>query len=336
MSFLIKKNSTDWSGFYGETSMYVKTGAASWNNVKQGFVKTSGGWKQFYIDIIDHFTRTTTGTLGNSDNGFTWTNLFGSFYSTGSAAQADTLPSLAYVETNKNDAQITAAVTNGTGVAFWVNPDNNSWYAAVAIAQAVDTPYSYSYACGTYQCNPVATYTQSCSTCYDTCYNKFYAGGRSDCPSCSFNGFSGTCTCSYSCNPHPCSCTNVFAGYTYSTCTAYCTASGVTTTINYYLQIIVGTSSGAYTVLSTNTSSAQIAAIQVTTSGNYANIFAYSDAAATSLVTLAGNPNVAIQLWNDPAHTTNTNGILGAKHGIVKSVSPYNQSSQVSSFTAKA
>ena len=326
MPFYVK-DSSNWTA-PNNPRIYIKTGAASWNNVKQGFVKTSGGWKQFYIDVEDHFTRTTTGTLGNSDNGFTWTNLFGTFYANGSSAQSDNIPALAYVETNKQDAIISGAVGLGTGVAFWVNP-GNSWFAAMSYSDQTTSSYSYSYACGTYACNPVATYTQSCSQCYDVCYNRFYADGSYACPGCSYAPFSGICACAYNCNPHSCNCTNVFAGYSYSTCTSYCTASGTTTNTNYYLQIIGGTTSGSYNIFNTISTAQPVAAIKVITYGTYATVLAYSDAGATNLLT-------STTLNNDPIHTIGATGILGTKHGIVKAFSSYGQSSQVFTFSAKA
>lgn len=328
MSLRVKTDSSTWSSVVGA---YVKTGASSWSTVKQAYVKTSGGWKQFFINVLDTFFRTTTGGLGTSDNGFSWNALFGTWYSNGNLAASDDTATttdaaaLAYVEVGNANAIVTASLGVGVGPAFWVTP-SNGWWGVISYSDQTSSSYSYSYPCGTYACNPQPIYNYVCQSCPVYCPGaSYYTGSRSAC-NCNWNGLSGLCQCpSYICPPYyqPCNCSYQYAGTAYSSCTSYCVASGTNTSTNYYIQIIQSTGGTGYSVVSTTQLNSQPASIRVTTSGTTATVQAYSDSAAVNAL-------------GSPVTATNSTSYFGTKHGIVKSYSPYGQTSSIFSFSAEA
>ena len=61
------------------------SGASTWHAVSSGWIKVAGTWRQWFVGaVVDTFTRTTSGTLGTSDTGNSWTSLFGTWFSNGS------------------------------------------------------------------------------------------------------------------------------------------------------------------------------------------------------------------------------------------------------------
>ena len=57
----------------------------SWHAASTAYVKVSGSWRQWFTQtILDSFTRTTSGSLGNTDINTPWTAVNGVWYANGS------------------------------------------------------------------------------------------------------------------------------------------------------------------------------------------------------------------------------------------------------------
>lgn len=149
-----------------------------WKQVTAAYTKVAGVWKQWYAPaIVDNFNRSTSGGLGTSTSGASWSNLRQSWYANGSSAQSDASASsyaLATVGFGSVNLVASAGVTNGTGLGFWIQ-DADNWYAAYAF----QTTTSSSYLCGYTSCPPCTTnttyYTPSYSSC--TCNPGDSGGG---------------------------------------------------------------------------------------------------------------------------------------------------------------
>ena len=140
-----------------------------WKNAERAYVKTAGVWKQVFKAFVkDTFTRTTTTSLGTSDNGSTWSNLRGTWYANGSQAQSDTNQSdypIAVIDAESNSALVSANVAGGTGTVFWAQ-DADNWWAA--FSYKVASPYSYNY---TYPCTGSCYGCSSSTGCTGLCNN---------------------------------------------------------------------------------------------------------------------------------------------------------------------
>lgn len=257
--------------------------------------------------LTDLFNRTTSGSLGTASGGFSWTALRGTWYANGNAAQSDDAGSSYSIASAPlaQNVTVSAGVTNGTGLAFWVT-DSNSWWASTSYASS--TPGSpYTYACGSYSCF-VFSASATCNghpTSSGGNYNTSYISSCAQLQSSQFAGCTGF-TCS---------------GST-STCTNYC--SGTTaTTYNYYLRLTNSVAGSITTsVVSDVGTSTPPAGIVVTTSGNTITSAAYSDAAYTTLL--------------NSITTTPSSPVKGTGVGIIKGIADYSQGSTVSNFSAHA
>ena len=168
----IKVDPTNWGNV---TDIQVKTSSNTWGYAKSAWVKTDATtWVRWFLGpISDNFNRSVSGSLGNATTGEAWTNVTGTWFANGSAAQSDTAASsnaIATVAYGVNDVTVGAGVTNGTGVAAWV-VDANNWYALVSFQTQVNTTYSCNCACfghcvsGSY---PVYNSGPSCTYCGST------------------------------------------------------------------------------------------------------------------------------------------------------------------------
>jgi hypothetical protein len=263
--------------------------------------------------ITDTFNRTTSGSLGTASSGALWEAIRGTWFSNGTQAQSNGTASdypIAVVNLGQFDATTSASISSGTGVAFWVS-DANSWWSSTSFNTSTDTPYSYSYACGTYSsftfqaswlCNGVAT---ASGGSYSTAYiGSCGALLSSISPGCSYN--IGNFSCSGS----------------VGTSTDYCTASGVNTSYNYYLRLsksVAGTVTP--NVVSDVSLASQPAAIKVITSGNLITAQAYSNTALTAPM-------------GSSISTTQSSPTKGGKVGIIKAPTSYDQQSTVDDFSA--
>lgn len=153
--------------------------AGTWKTASVGYIKVAGTWKQWFAALIsDTFTRTTSGSLGTTDSGISWSTLRGTWFSNGSQAQSNDAGStyaLASVPLGSADATVSASTSGGVGVAFWVS-DANSWWAAVPYYNqtsysATDPCCSVGYGCsGCAQQSQSGSCTTSCNTVWDkTC-----------------------------------------------------------------------------------------------------------------------------------------------------------------------
>lgn len=107
--------------------------------------------------VRDTFTRTSSGSLGIADSGQTWVATKGTWSANGSqatSADAGSTYPIASIKL-KTNVSISADVSGGVGVAFWVS-DANNWWAAY--------PY-YSTSSGSSCSGP----TVSCSDYNNTC-----------------------------------------------------------------------------------------------------------------------------------------------------------------------
>lgn len=315
-------------------AMLVKVGG-SWHSASSAWVKVGGVWKQWFIQtIIDTFTRTTSGTLGNTDTGVAWTSLFGTWFANGSQAQSTnsvssgTAGALSYVGYNSSNATTSITPSVGVGPAVWVT-SGGSWWAAFIYSDT--SSYTYSCNCVT-TCNNCGPNCTICGTYisaqpYNYCdtYGTYCSYGIYGCGGCWSNSgctgtYLGTPDCShytyvpavYSCS----SCVNCACGSTQSCST--CTA----TSNNYYIRIIKSTTTGAgYTVVTTGANLGSMpAALKVNTSGTTLTATAYSDS------------NMTTQLGS--AVTATNSGTLGTNYGIVKAYSLANQGSTADNFSA--
>lgn len=300
----------------------------------------------------DSFNRTTTGSLGTSSSGGTWTALRGVWYANGTQAQSDdaaTNYSIASTNMGSANVKTSATVSSGTGVAFWVS-SANSWWASTSY----ETSSTYSYTCNcTTCCNSCAnsacgcaTYNSqtNCSVCgstttYVSCtcsYSCGYNGGSSynTVDSCGYvftcNGTS-TYSGSYSniCPQTTCNtCTNsAFGCATYNTC-ANCSACGsysccstcTGTSYSYYLRMLQSVGGTVSTATGDVSLASGAVSIQVATLGNTITATAYDASGAT----------LGTQTYTPTSPTT------GTSTGIIKAPSSYNQGSTVDNFLSSS
>jgi len=311
-----------------------------WHGCVNGYVNISGTWHKFFQGLItDSFSRTTSGSLGTSATGASWTAVRGTWYANGSAAESDdsaTNYSIATVNLGSSTNITSASVTPGMGVAFWVQ-DSNNWWAAVLYESTSTSTYSCTscypcsvcatctYASGTTNvtdCNICGTYTScasygpcaSGSPCYGTacCTEGTYFVGSQPCTSYIYP----CATCSVSTYTTGANCSA--CGTTSSTCCSTGTCSSTTT--NYYLRLISNVGGSISVPTSDVSLSGAPAYIQVSTVGNAITVQAYSDA----LVTTFGST-----LTYTPSSPT-----LGLNTGIIKTPSA-NQGATVGNFSSQ-
>ena len=286
--------------------------------------------------ITDTFTRTTSGLLGTSDTGQTWSATRGTWFANGSQAQSNdgasnnSIASIPF----KVDTNVRAGVTGGTGVVFWLT-DANSWWAATSYNTTSTysyscnpyncnpyscNPYSCPYSCNPYDCNCSTTYTYSCSA-YNSCCSGYgaYSGGNGSCYSeldASYVGPASsvpntTCqTCYQTC-------------YTtcYSTCydTCYQTCTG--TSYNFYLRLLSSIGGTVSTATGDISLASQAGAIWVETVGNLITAKAYAN---TGFISQLGTTMTA-----NPASP-----VKGSSVGVIKTTSPHVQGTTIDSFQA--
>jgi hypothetical protein len=229
------------------SSIQVKVGGV-WRYASTAQVKVGGTWRQWFVSLItDAFTRTTTGSLGQTPSGIAWANLFGAFFANGSQAQSDnsisttTAGAVAYVPLGLSDTTTSASVNPGTGVSVWVTAAG-SWWGSIAYSTQTSSTYTYScnpytacYSCSQYYCADCTHIT--CTACATTTYSATnqYA----------FSGLVGTavvttrfCTASDAANPsNSCPYTNYSgvckADATGNACSSACT-TGTQIGLNCY------------------------------------------------------------------------------------------------------
>lgn len=262
--------------------------------------------------IQDFFNRTTTTSLGTANTGQTWVNTRGTWFANGSAAQSNDaassypLSSISFAQ----DVTVSASVTEGTGVSFWVT-DANNWYATVSY----NTQSSYSCNCQSC-CNTCQHTGGSCGTvttgyCVNGGYGPCFGNQCTQNPGCS-----GFVTGAYIPAGTPITCTNSDC----SACGSYPCNCQTCYTNNYYMRLLKSVSGTVSQVISDYTISSTAVAIKVTTSNNTITETAYSD---TGMTTSIGSTS-----------TTQTSPIKGLGVGIIKAPAGVTQGSTVDSFNA--
>ena len=280
--------------------------------------------------ILDSFTRTTTGSLGTSNSGSLWQAIRGVWYADGATAKSDdtaTNNSIAAIQFSRPNASVSASVSGGTGLVFWLS-DANSWWASTAYSDQSN----YSCNCSTcYQtcscascgsCRDCQTVNTTCAV-YGTCsgtYGSGYIRSGDQCvwynnssqvagpaPCSKYNttvqcGPYYACAGTYSCNPYSCNCQS-------------CTAT------NYYLRLLKSESGTVSEATSKVSLASAAAAIFVQTIGDTITTKAYSDTAMTN--------QLGTTLTHTPTAPTKGNSV-----GIIKTESAYGQGSTVDDFVA--
>jgi hypothetical protein len=280
------------------------------------------------VTLIDNFTRTTSGSLGN-----TWSNIIGTWYANGSKAQNDTVSSnvglTAATAGGANPVVLADVDADNVGVAFWVTDSNNYW--AASVNQAIITNYTYGSSCATYSSQGY-NYTYSCTgygllTGY-TRYGATYVSASQVCTSptrygcaayswavCSSFGRYGACTgYSATSGTQTCISSSAFANSYQSVCNSYqqvvtnTTYSGGTRTFNL-IKKVGGTVSTVYSkVITAAISSYKI----VSTTSGWLWVRAFPSASQSGTET--------ISYLSQPSSPTK-----GTKHGLYIDLSGYVQ-----------
>ena len=270
--------------------------------------------------IQDLFNRTTTGSLGTANTGQIWGATRGVWFANGSAAQSNDTASnypLALILLNTN-VTVSAVVTEGTGVSFWVT-DANNWYATVAYRTQT------SYSCNCQTCCTTCTHTggscgtttgQNCTECGTTYTCSVGCVAGSICQNCSTGAYIGpataTCnTCTYgntctnadctACGSYSCNCQTCYNNY-------------------YYMRMLKSISGTVSTVISDYAVASLPVAIKVVTNNGTITETAYSDSGMT---TSLGSTS-----------TTPSSPIQGLGVGIIKAPAAVSQGSTVDTFNA--
>jgi len=300
--------------------------------------------------ISDLFNRTTSGSLGSADTGQTWQATRGVWSANGTQAvstdTASTYP-LASLPLAAN-ATVSATVSEGTGVAYWVS-DNNNWYATVAY----HTQSTYSCGCGTC-CNSCANSSCGCATyasCVNsnctcasyatctyqsggTCSSGYYCGGTCwSSPGCTGSvvgsatpvyttGQNSACGCGTynSCVDSSCGCATYNSCASCANCGSYSCGCSTCTSDAYAMRTLKSVAGTVSTVISDFALTALPVAIKVVTSGTTINEYAYSDS------------NMATLLNSTTASPTSPT--LGTNVGIIKTPAAVTQGTTVDNFSA--
>lgn len=261
--------------------------------------------------IVDLFNRVTSGSLGTP-----WTAIKGTWFANGSQAQSNDAASnysIARVSLGSNNMTVSATVSAGTGVGFWIS-DANNWYASVYYNQT-----------NAYSCNCQTCPTFSCNTC--TVTSSQYCGSAWGCSSgfvcqtnkCCVGGGSviGNATQS----PLTCTINNCQACGQTQTGSTPCNCS---TCFDYFHFLRLSRAvSGTITqsVISDVALSGPPAAIKVVTNAGSITGYAYSDAAMTN--------------QTGTFNTTPAGAAQNGTAGIIKTPSNTSQGSTIDDFAAK-
>lgn len=293
--------------------------------------------------IVDHFTRTSSTSLGSTDTGSAWTAVSGTWGTNGSQGYTNTTGGtttsssvfpVATVEGGTTNVTMSVQTSPGMGLSFWVTDANNWWSASTYETNYSCNCVNYTNNCAkcgstsTYACNTVT----DCTVCGSS--TSYYTTGNSSIPcdagdtqvsasNCSpaTNNCCRTTTCS-TCTPtYPScgscgTCGSYVSGSTCNSCTADCA-----TCTNRYVRIIKKIS-GTVSQVSSTSVSAAVAALKVILSGTGITVRAYSD---TGMTTQLGSDITA----------TNPSSPSATAHGLIKAQSD-NQGTTVDEFNLQS
>jgi len=204
------------TGAFAATQSYTFSLRAR-NSVGAGTTATSGSVVPLPA-ITDNFNRTGA-SLGTTSSGSAWTAHSGAWFTNGTKAVSSST-GVASVSFGNNSATVTADVTNGYGVAWWVT-GSGSYYSSYY------QQYTYTYSTGANYCTDCTYRNYSCTNgvSYSCPAGQYQFNGQ--CYTCSSGTFSFP-NC-YSCTAGTPVCPS---GYTDVSGTCYQCSSGTLTTVN--------------------------------------------------------------------------------------------------------
>lgn len=334
---------------------FVKVGGA-WHSVTSGWVKVGGVWKQWFVGAFsDNFTRTTSGSLGASSSGGTWTAIKGIWFANGTMAQSNDLPSnnsIATMTLGSSNITLNAlSVTNGTGISFLVADASNWWAAA---AERTDTSYSYVYYVAYTSATPIGYYVTGS-------YNYTYTATA---PTGTYTNTSYTYTITpdtYTWNHGSYGYfivnsasiygyTIQFGTYSYYTLNPGTYGTGTTSTANYYSYTATGTAnlyapyySGTYSVNASATTTTYYLRLYNSVAGTVSTIANLAlTALATSLRVKIAGTSVTATAYSDNTQVTSVGSVAytlastptATNHGIILTTSDTAQGYTLGYFTA--
>jgi len=137
---------------FGNTYTFTAT-ATNANGASTSSSASNGVALTYPASDSDNFNRTTTLLLGNtSGSGQSWTTLRGTWYANGSQAQSDDATStvaMAKIGTTSANLTVSADVTAGTGIAWYIASSGSWWGAVPYYSSSVATVCGASSATGT-------------------------------------------------------------------------------------------------------------------------------------------------------------------------------------------
>lgn len=249
------------------------------------------------LSFTDLFNRTNSSSLGSP-----WRVLgsgqFGITSNKATSATAAASYPIAVIDTRNVNMGVSASVTPGTGVAFWVT-DSGNWWAVTSYQETVESTYTYSCDCSTYYFSCNCRYvSEPCNCYYSPGYTCIAYGSccSSSCPPGYGTSFFNSDACTETCSQ----CCTAYSTYYYQVCTQFCgrdvcdtcsgescsTCTGTTTTVTNFLRILRSLAA-TVTVAATAQASAAIAAVKAVVSGSSVSATAYSDTAKTQSVATA-------------------------------------------------
>jgi hypothetical protein len=300
------------------TKMFVNVNG-SWQSTAKGYSNINGVWQLIYnivTTITDTFTRTTSGSLGTSDSGTLWNALRGVWSANGSqATSADTESTYPIASaTFAADATLSADVSGGTGLAFWITDANNWWaaypnYTTSTGSSTCTGGTVYCYSAGCTPGGSCGTISQSVSY---SCPSGYYGPN--------FDIF-GNPICNDNLNPF-----NTIPATTSYTRSSASLVAGATTYDTYVS--IISSVSGTVNLQSTALFSSgsgslnPVGSLRVIISGNQITTRAYN---GTGLTSQMGSDNIIVV--SSPA-------ITATSVGIIKAPCTYLQGNTIDNFSA--
>jgi len=247
------------TGAFAATQSYTFSLKAR-NAVGAGTTATSGGVVPL-PSITDDFNRTGA-TLGTTSSGSPWSSYSGA-WSTNGTKGVSSSTGVAAVAFGNNSATVTADVTNGYGISWWVT-GSGSYYSSYY------QQYSYTYSTGANYCTDCTYRNYSCTT--GTSYSC--PAGQSE-----FNGQCYTCSSGTFSFPNCYSCTAGTAvcptGTTEYNGSCYSCSSG-TLYNNTQCQVVSGsTGNGVYSYVGSASTYSATVVTRYCNSADAANPYVY-------------------------------------------------------------
>lgn len=321
-------------------------------------------WKTASVFVVnaitDSFNRANnSSSLGTADSGQTWTNTKGTWGTSSNQASSSDAGSNYSIATApfKTAGTISATVTEGTGVAWWVS-SSGSWFATVPYHTSVPFSCGCSMCCTSCSNSSCACLTRNscsdtlpCSACGCATYNSCQTANCGSSYACndpaypyrlgatcwdtsSHNGQNSPATTSYltcpdaacgcatcaSCAHAACTCATYDTCVSCSLCTQVSCSCGTCYTDTYYMRMYQSISGTVSTVIADTVLSAAAQSIKVTIVGTTITQTAYSD---TALTTSVGTSS-----------TTPSSPTTAPNVGIIKTPANVTQGSIVDNFSA--